>query len=138
MTMRDPAHTYFPISHVPSVRMFRGTVPFSLHAALELVTATALIAVPFTIGLSLNATITATVVGIVLFGLAVSATASEGRGTLPISAHAAYDAGVALVLIGAAIVFGVMGEVPALVFLLAAGVAQLTLNGFTRYSPSRA
>jgi hypothetical protein len=117
--------------------MFRGTVSFSLHAALELVTATALIAVPFTIGLSLNATITATVVGIVLFGLAVSATASEGRGTLPISAHATYDAGVALVLIGAAIVFGLMGEVPALVFLLAAGVAQLTLNGFTRYTPSR-
>ena len=118
--------------------MFRGTVPFTLHAALELVTATALIAVPFTIGLSLNATITAAVVGIVLFGLAVSATATEGRGTLPISAHAAYDAGVALVLIGAAIVFGLAGEVPALVFLLIAGIAQLVLNGFTRYSPTRA
>jgi hypothetical protein len=118
--------------------MFRGRVPFSLHAALELVTATALIAVPFAIGLSLDATITAAVVGIVLFGLAVSATATEGRGTLPVSAHAAYDAGVALVLIGAAIVFGVVGEAPALAFLLAAGVAQLTLNAFTRYSPSRA
>ena len=33
--------------------MFRGRVSFPLHAALELVTATALIAVPFTIGLSL-------------------------------------------------------------------------------------
>ena len=118
--------------------MFRGTVSFSLHAALELVTATALIAVPFAIGLSLDATITAFVVGIVLFGLAVSATATEGRGTLPISAHATYDAAVALVLIGAAIVFGLAGEAPALAFLLAAGVAQLTLNGFTRYSPSRA
>ncbi len=118
--------------------MFRGRVPFSLHAALELVTAIALILVPFAIGLSLNATITAAVVGLVLFGLAVSGTATEGRGTLPLSAHAAYDAGVALVLIGAAIVFGVIGEAPALAFLLAAGVAQLTLNGFTRYSPSRA
>ena len=117
--------------------MFRGTVPFTLHAALELVTATALIAVPFAIGLSLNATITAAVVGILLFGLAVSATASEGRGTLPISAHQTYDAAVALVLVGAAIVFGLVGEVPALVFLLAACIAQLTLNGFTRYSPSR-
>ena len=113
-------------------------VSFSLHAALELVTATALIGVPFMIGLSLNATITAAVVGIVLFGLAVSATDSEGRGTLPISAHAAYDAAVALVLVAAAIIFGLMGEVPALAFLLAAGIAQLTLNGFTRYSPSRA
>ena len=116
--------------------MFRGRVSYPLHAALELLTATALIAVPFTIGLSIDATITAGVVGIALFGLAVSATASEGRGTLPISAHATYDAAIALVLVGAAIVFGVAGETAALVFLLAAGIAQLTLNGFTRYSPS--
>ena len=118
--------------------MFRGRVSFALHAALELVTAVALIAVPFAIGLSVNATITAAVIGIMLVGLAVSATGSEGRGTLPISAHATYDSALALVLVGAAIVFGVAGEAPALVFLLAAGIAQLALNGFTRYSPSHA
>jgi hypothetical protein len=117
--------------------MFRGRIPYTLHAALELITATALIAVPFAIGLSLDATITAVAVGIILFGLAVSATDSEGRGTLPISAHATYDAAVAFVLVGAAIVFGIAGEVPALAFLLAAGIAQLTLNGLTRYSPTR-
>ena len=117
--------------------MFRGRVSYPLHAALELITATALIGVPFAIGLSLDATITAAVLGVVLFGLAVSATESEGRGTLPISAHATYDAAVALVLVGAAVVFGLAGETAALVFLLLAGVAQLTLNGFTRYSPSR-
>ncbi len=118
--------------------MFRGRVPFALHAALELITAVALLAVPFAIGLSLDATITAGVIGMVLFGLAVSATDSDGRGTLPISAHATYDAAVALVLVGAAVVFGVAGEIPALVLLLSAGIAQLTLNGFTRYAPSRA
>lgn len=109
-----------------------------MHAALELLTATALIAVPFMIGLSVDATITAAAVGIVLFGLAVSATDSDGRGTLPISAHATYDAAVALVLVGAAIVFGFAGELPALAFLLAAGIAQLVLNALTRYSPVRA
>ena len=117
--------------------MFRGRVPYTLHAALELVTAVALIAVPFMLGLSIDATITAGAVGVVLFGLAVSATDSEGRGTLPISAHATYDAAVALVLVGAAAVFGLAGEVSALLFLLAAGIAQLTLNALTRYSPSR-
>ena len=117
--------------------MFRGRINYALHAALELITATALIGVPFAIGLSLDATITAIALGIVLFGLAVSATESEGRGTLPISAHATYDAAVAFVLVGAAIVFGLSGEAPALALLLTAGVAQLTLNGFTRYSPSR-
>ena len=116
--------------------MFRGRVSYALHAALELITAVALIAVPFAIGLSINATITAAVLGIFLFGLAVSATDSQGRGTLPISAHATYDAAIALVLIVAAVVFGLLGEVPALAVLLAAGIAQLTLNGFTRYAPA--
>ena len=118
--------------------MFRGRVPFTLHAALELITAVALLAVPFAIGLSIDATITAGAIGMVLFGLAISATDSEGRGTLPISAHATYDAAVALVLVGSAVVFGVAGETPALVLLLSAGVAQLVLNGFTRYAPSHA
>jgi hypothetical protein len=109
-----------------------------MHAALELVTAVALIAVPFALGMSFDATITAGVIGVVLFGLAVSATDSEGRGTIPVSAHAAYDAAVALVLVGAAAVFGLAGEAPALIFLLAAGTAQLALNALTRYVPTRA
>jgi len=118
--------------------MVKGRVSYTLHAALELITASALVAVPFAIGLSPDASITAAVIGVVLFGLAVSATATDGRGTLPMSAHATYDAAVALVLMGAAVVFGLAGELPALAFLLAAGLAQLALNGFTRYSPSRA
>ena len=107
-----------------------------MHAALELVTAVALIAVPFAIGMSFNAAITAVVIGIVLFGLALSAT-GDGRGSLPVSAHAAYDAAIAFVLVGAAVVFGFAGETPALAFLLAAGVAQLTLNALTHYVPAR-
>jgi hypothetical protein len=118
--------------------MFRGTVPYPLHAALELITASALIGVPFVIGLSIDATITAVVIGAILFGLAISATDTEGRGTLPISAHATYDAAIALVLIGSAIAFGASGEQAALAFLLSAGAAQLLLNSLTRYSPSRA
>lgn len=109
-----------------------------MHSALELLTAVALLAVPFAIGLSADAVITAGVLGIVLFGLAVSGTATEGRGTLPLSAHAAYDAAVALVLIGAAVAFGLAGQHTALAFLLAAGTAQLVLNSLTRYSPVRA
>lgn len=117
--------------------MFRGAVPFPLHAALELVTATALIGLPFAIGLSIDATITAAAIGAVLFGLAISATATDGRGTLPLGAHAAYDAAIAFVLIVAALVFGATGEPGALIFLLAAGSAQLLLNSVTRYTPVR-
>ena len=117
--------------------MFRGTVSYPLHAAFEIVVASALIAIPFAIGLSVDATITAVVLGAVLFTLALTATDNEGRGTLPISAHAAYDAAIALVLIGAAVAFGVAGQSAALVFLLAAGTVQLVLNALTRYTPSR-
>lgn len=117
--------------------MFRGTVSYSLHAAVEILVASALIGIPFAIGLSLDATITAVVLGAVLFGLALTATDHQGRGTLPISAHAAYDSAIALVLIGAAVAFGVAGQHTALAFLLAAGTAQLVLNALTRYTPSR-
>ena len=116
--------------------MFRGTVPYPLHAALELITATALIIAPFALGLSVDATITATVLGVLLFGLAISAT-GDGRGTLPISAHAAYDAAIGLVLVVSALIFGATGEAAALIFLLSAGIAQLLLNSITHYSPVR-
>jgi hypothetical protein len=105
-----------------------------MHAAVELFTAAALIGVPFAIGLSAEAIITAAVIGVALFGLAVSATDTEGRGTLPLSTHAAYDSAIGFVLIAASIAFGVAGEVGAMAFLLAAGTAQLTLNSVTRYS----
>ena len=117
--------------------MFRGRVSYPLHAALELITASVLILAPIAIGLSIDAIVTAAVIGVILFGLALTATASEGRGTVPISAHATYDAAIALVLIGAALIFGFTGELSALLFLLAAGLAQLVLNSFTRYSPAR-
>lgn len=116
--------------------MFRGRVTLPTHAAIELLTAFVLMAVPLAIGLPLDAVITAGVAGVILFGLAVSATETEGRGTLPLSAHATYDSAIALVLIGAALVFGVAGEKGALAFLFAAGIAQLVLNSVTRYTPA--
>jgi hypothetical protein len=105
-----------------------------MHAALELLTATALIGVPFAIGLPFDAVITAGVIGVALFGLAISATATEGRGTVPISAHAMYDSVIAFMLIGAGIAFGFAGQTSALAFLLAAGTLQLVLSSLTRYS----
>lgn len=109
-----------------------------MHAALELLTATALIAVPFVIGLSVDAVVTAGIIGVALFGLALSATDTAGRGTIPISAHAAYDSAIAFVLLAAAVAFGLAGQTTALAFLLTAGALQLVLNSFTRYSPSSA
>ena len=104
-----------------------------MHAAYELLTASALIALPFTLGLSFDATLTAGVLGVLLFGLAVSATANDGRGTIPVAAHANYDAAIAFVLVAAAIAFGFAGQPLALGVLLTAGMAQLLLNSVTHY-----
>lgn len=118
--------------------MFRGWITYPVHAALEMAAAAALIAVPIAIGLPVAAIVTAGAIGALLFGLACSATGHDERGTLPVSAHAAYDAAVAFALIAAAIAFGVAGQQAALAFLLAAGLFQLLLNVSTRYSAASA
>lgn len=114
--------------------MRRGRLPFPIHTAIELASASALLLVPFAIGLSFGATVTAAVIGSLLFGLAISGTASDGRGTLPLSAHAAFDSLLAFLLIAAAVAFGIAGDQLALALLLAIGALQLVLNSTTSYS----
>jgi hypothetical protein len=113
-------------------------ISYPTHGAVELLVAVGVMAVPFAIGLSTAAVITAVVIGAILFGLGVSATDVGERGTLPISAHAAYDAGIALGLALVGIVFGIAGSGLALAFFVVAGLTELLLAAFTRYTPAAA
>ena len=70
--------------------------------------------------------------------LGVAGTASEGRGTLPISAHAVYDRALALGLFLAAAIFGVTGETEAAPVFAAAGALALVVTSITRYSATPA
>jgi len=105
-----------------------------LRAGLLVGVGSALFAVPFVIGLSLAAIVTGVIVGTLAIGLGLAGTAPEGRGTIPLSAHAVYDAGLAAGLVLSALLFAVTGETGAAAFFFATGLVQLTLSAVTRYT----
>ena len=135
--MNSVTHTSHERAYGSAVTISR-LISYPTHGAVELLVAVGIMAVPFALGLPTAAVITAVVIGAILFGLGVSATDTGERGTLPISAHAAYDAGIALGLALVGIVFGVAGSGPALVFFVLAGVVELGLASLTRYTPAPA
>jgi hypothetical protein len=71
-------------------------------------------------------------------GLALGTSGGEGRGTIPVGAHAAYDVGIALGLLLAALLLGIAGDGAALSVLTLAAVVQIALNLNTRYTAVRA
>jgi hypothetical protein len=97
---------------------------------------TALILLPFAIGLSMAAVVTGVVIGVIGVALGLAGTDSHGRGTLPVSAQAIYDRGLALGLLGAAILFGLSGEDTAVIVFGAAGAGALLMAVTTSYSVS--
>lgn len=105
-----------------------------LRAGLLVGVGSALFAVPFAIGLSLAAVVTGVVVGSLAIGLGLAGTAPEGRGTIPISAHAVYDAGLAAGLVFSAVAFAVTGEGGAAIFFFVTGLVQMMVSALTRYT----
>jgi hypothetical protein len=85
---------------------------------------------------SLNPAVVVT--GIAVGGLAVSlgiaGTDTQGRGTLPISAQAVYDRGLALGLLAVGVLYGALGDHAALLLFGVAGLAVLLVTVTTRYS----
>ena len=106
-----------------------------LRAGLLVGVGSALFSVPFAIGLSLAAVVTGVVVGTLAIGLGLAGTAPTGRGTIPMSAHAVYDGGLAvgLILSGIAFFFAT-GETAAAAFFIATGLVQMVLSVMTRYT----
>ena len=95
-------------------------------------------AAPFVFGFGAAGLVTAVIIGAVVVGLAL-ASSGRGRGSISISAHAAYDTGIAVGLIGSAILLGIAGDTAAMSILFAAGVLQVALSASTRYTmPARA
>lgn len=106
----------------------------ALRSGLMVAGGSALIVLPAALGMSAAALVTGLAIGVLTVALGVAGTATEGRGTLPISAHAAYDRGLALGLLAVAVLFGATGEPAALALFGAAGAGQLVLGIATRYS----
>ncbi|HYN51824.1 MAG TPA: hypothetical protein VES62_12945 [Thermoleophilaceae bacterium] len=106
----------------------------AMRSALILASGLALITIPFMLGLEPAAVATGVIVGIVMVALALAGTESSGRGTLPVSAQAVYDRGLAIGLMAASALFALSGEQSATLVLAAAGVITLIVTTITRYS----
>jgi hypothetical protein len=107
---------------------------FAMRSSALMTAGFGLIAAPFVIGLGTAALVTGVAIGTVMVALALAGTEASGRGTIPVSAQAEYDRGLALGLLLVGVVFGVAeGIEPALLFG-AAGLAALIVAAVTRYT----
>jgi hypothetical protein len=95
---------------------------------------TGLIVAPLFLGLAPAAIVTGMVVGAVAVALALTGTDASSRGTLPLSAQAVYDRGLALGLMVTALIFGLADELVAGLVFAAAGLGALFVTSITRYS----
>jgi hypothetical protein len=107
---------------------------FSLptHAALELLAGVVTMVAPFLFGFTPAAAVVAVVLGALIVGLSLAA--SSEQGSLPISAHFAFDRGIVIGLLGGSVLIGLAGDAAAALFLALTGVALLVLSLTTRYS----
>lgn len=104
------------------------------RSALLVASGTGLILAPFMLGLASAAVASGVFLGVIIVGLGLAGTASTGRGTLPMGAHMAYDQGIAVGLLLAAVIFAVIGEYGATAVFTLAGAVQLVVGTLTRYS----
>ena len=98
----------------------------------------AILFAPFALGLSVAAMVVGVTIGALALGLGLAGTASSGRGTIPVNAHMAYDAGLAFGMLLTAAAFGLTGEGAAGGLFGVAGLAQLVLSTTTRYTRTAA
>jgi hypothetical protein len=110
----------------------------ALRGALLVVAGSALIAVPFLIGLDAAALVTGVIVGALAIALGVAGTEPGSRGSLPLSTQAVYDRGLAIGLILSGGLFALYGEWAAMALFAGAGLAALIMTAVTRYSAGTA
>jgi hypothetical protein len=109
------------------------TVPYTLHAAVEILGGAAVMAAPFALGLGRSAAIVSVVLGAVAIGAALQIGGPARRTSL--TAHAQFDYVLATLAIIAGVAIGIAsGEWRATVFLVGVGVGQAALTASTRWS----
>jgi hypothetical protein len=104
------------------------------RAGILVAIGTTLLLAPFAIGLSAAAVAAGVGIGVVTVGLGLAGTAFTGRGTIPVSAHAAYDQGLAAGLLLSGLAFLLAGEPVAALLFAGIGFVQMVIGGITRYT----
>jgi len=110
----------------------------ALRAGLLVAAGSALIAVPFLLGLEAAPLVSGVIVGALTIALGLAGTEPGSRGSLPLSSQAVYDRGLALGLLVSAALFGLFGELEALALFAVAGLIALITTSVTRYSAGTA
>ena len=84
-------------------------IPLSIHGALEMLAAPAVMVAPFVLDFGTAATIATVLIGVLLLGLALQAEAPQP--SVPISAHAGFDYALAAFAVLSGVIIGaVTGE----------------------------
>ena len=111
-------------------------IPISVHSALEVFAAPAIMVAPFLLGFGPAATVLAVLLGVVLLGMALQLD-SPAR-TTALQAHAGFDYVLALAAaVGGLAVGLIAGEWNAAIFLAGIGAAMVALTASTRFSTAR-
>jgi hypothetical protein len=103
------------------------------HTVLELAGGLAVMAAPFLLGFGAAGLVICVLAGAVIVGLAL-ASAPDAGGHVPVTAHFAYDRGIAIGLVAGAVGLAVAGDRAAALFLAIAALVQTALNVTTRYT----
>jgi hypothetical protein len=110
----------------------------ALRAGLLVVAGSALIAVPFVLGLGAAPLVCGVIVGALTVALGLAGTEPGARGSLPLSTQAAYDRGLGVGLVLSGVLFALFGEYEAAALFAVAGLAALITTSVTRYSAGTA
>ena len=108
----------------------RPTLSLPTHAAFELPVGMLALIAPFALGFGLAGAALSVLIGVCIVGLALDAAHRPAQ----VSAHQAFDYGIAFATVLVAIPLALAGEAAAALFLGAVGIALLALDVTTRYS----
>ncbi len=108
----------------------RPTLSLPTHAAFELPVGMLALIAPFAFGFGLVGAVLSVLLGVAVVGLALDAVNQPAQ----VSAHQAFDYGIAFAAVFVAIPLALVGDAAAALFVGAAGVALLALDAATRYS----
>jgi len=108
----------------------RPTISLPTHGALELPIGVLALVAPFALSFGLAGAVVSVLIGVCTVGLALDAAQHPAQ----VSAHQAFDYGIAFAAVVAAVPLALAGQAAAALFLGAVGVALLALDAATRYS----
>ncbi len=117
---------------------FTRLISADVRSGLLVAVGTALLIAPVALGLGAAALVVGVVTAATAISLGLAGTSTSGRGTLPLTAHSAYDRVLGGSVLYAGLAFAAVGNLPAAALFAGVGLLVLAIGGATRYSAPRA